>query len=211
MSEPTQGERPQVGRRWSVQSPFLILVEGSHDRQVVEALLQHEAIQGAQVEETGGKLRIRDALGLVASSTEGLAQLRALLVMQDADQDEKAAFQRIRDAFLRAKLPSPVLPWVPLQKDALTVGAAVLPGDERPGALEDLLMASMAEDPAHDLVQPFLEAATKAVSAGGRRKSPSPFEMGKARTQAFLGLPGIEWASLSSVESASRISSLVQT
>jgi hypothetical protein len=101
------------------------------------------------------------------------------------------AFQSLTDALRHAGLPVPEAAETfvvgDLTRDGevivrrVTVSVFIMPGQERPGALEDLCMEAVDEDPRIECVGRLFECLDERRIAG-----PPEHRWGKARAHAFL-------------------------
>jgi hypothetical protein len=127
------------------------------DVYLVDELLQHHDITTCQVgcpstDSVGGmgKDKIADYLGLIqsASSLQG-ASIDGLLIIGDADKSHTEAQQELSAAITTAGYPLPSKPFefevVEFNGKPVRVGMFIIPGKDRDGTLEHLLLDAVRE------------------------------------------------------------------
>jgi hypothetical protein len=115
-------------------------------------------------------------LGLPATS--GFSAVKALGIIRDAEADPAAAFQSVRDALQRAKLPAPSA----VGQMIVTrprVGIFILPDGTSTGSLETLLLRTVAGDPAMPCIEDFFTCIQQRTGIRQANRD-------KARVHAFL-------------------------
>lgn len=137
--------RGSVSQHTVGSKPCLLLVEGRDEKLFFTALLRSMGcLDGTQVEEVGGKDQFpRKLPGFVKMS--GFSKVRSLGIIRDADDDPRAALQSIQTALGKEGLPVPVSAG---RKQTSAGGSPdvsifIMPGRNQPGALEDLILASV--------------------------------------------------------------------
>ncbi len=159
-----------------IDQPVILIVEGDDDKNFFEALARHLGIPGVQVLSANGKDNVRPFIAAV-SKAPGFSKTRALGVIRDADSNPNGAFQSVCNA-LAAVLPSPQAP-LEVVAGAPAVSVLILPGVGRPGAIEDLCLAAVSDDPAMPCVGAYFHCLDDhGVSL--------PDDLSKAKVQAFL-------------------------
>ena len=132
-----------------ITKPKLLLGEGKDEINFFNALLAHLGIGDVQVDEYGGKYRIRSGLKALADRT-GFDQVVSLAVTRDADHaddtDDDAvivqrAFQSVTEALAHANLSIPNAPLVKVAGSP-EVSIFILPDNQRAGMLEDVCLAA---------------------------------------------------------------------
>lgn len=78
--------------------------------------------------------------------------------MRDADENARAAFQSICSALKFVGLPVPPAPMVSSGSNP-SVAAFVLPGEDKPGALEDLCLEAFQGEPVMSCVKEYFGCA----------------------------------------------------
>ncbi len=99
-------------------------------------------------------------------------------IVQDADNDPAAAFQSICSALAAADLPVPEAPIQPHGANP-QITVMIVPDAVTPGMLEDVCLASVADDPATECVDEFFRCLQERISA-------MPQNQAKASVRAFL-------------------------
>jgi len=139
----------------AITEPRLLLVEGNDEVKLFSRLIEFSGLYGFDVREVGGVTRFRPNLR-VLSSFSGHENLRTLGVVRDADNDAGAAFQSVRDALWDAGLPVPDKPLETVGTNP-RVSVMILPVGKDSGMLEDVCLASVAEDPALECVEDYFK------------------------------------------------------
>jgi hypothetical protein len=158
-------------------SQIVLVVEGKDEEYFFEALLRHERIQDAQVLPIGGKDRLAENLKALRNARQ-FRFVRSLGVVRDADADPKGTYSSVRDALQRAKLPTPDA-HAQLVEGPPRVSVFIIPSALQRGALEDLCLAAVEDDPAYPCVEKYFECLEQA-SVG------CSSEQSRARMQVFL-------------------------
>lgn len=166
-----------------VEHNALLLVEGINDARFFDAYLNRElGVADVQIAQVGGNTGFRPFLAEGLPNARGVANVRRLGIVTDADTDAAAAFQRIRSALADAGFPAPRRVWETAQSHSLSVAVAVLPDGSAPGDLETLCMSSIADSPLSVCVDEYLACAR---AAGREIAAPN-----KARLHAYLAAAG---------------------
>ncbi|MBM4034947.1 MAG: hypothetical protein FJ291_24655 [Planctomycetes bacterium] len=166
-----------MAKRPVIEQHSILIVEGVDEQGVFGALLRHLGISDVQVVPTGGKTSLADGLhGLKVSP--GFDSVTAIGVVRDADADPEAAFRSVCGALSREGLPVPAAPLVP-HGGPPKVTVLILPSGTRPGALEDLCLDAVADDPAFPCVSAYFACLHDAGVDG-------PHNLSRARMQVFL-------------------------
>jgi hypothetical protein len=162
-----------------IARPKLLIVEGSDEENFFGALLKHLEITDVQVAGIGGKSRIRPRLKALVNDADFI-QIVSLGIIRDADVDPKTAFQSIRDALKNTGLPFPTKP-LRFVKGPPKVGVMILPAPDKKGALEELCLQAIKDDPAMSCVGQYF----KCLEDQGV-KTPKKGKLSKAKTRVFL-------------------------
>jgi hypothetical protein len=109
------------------------------------------------------------------------ANVVALGLVQDADSDPDAAWQRCEDVLRNLNLPVPSRSQNVLQSGSFRAGIFITPSVTGHGAVEDLCLDSLVGDPAKALAEDYVAAV---VNAG----LPPPTQREKAVVQSFLAV-----------------------
>jgi hypothetical protein len=131
-----------------IDKPRLILVEGSDDKAFVEALIvQLDLTSVIQVMDYGGKDRLPLYLSDVLPNLPGYDHVEALGITRDADDDAPSAFDSLKSALKKAKLPVPSQVMI-VAGGRPAVVVMILPGTTPGRMLEDVCFAAFESDPA---------------------------------------------------------------
>lgn len=161
----------------SVSHRILLVVEGKEEVALFDALAKHMGLLDIQTTDTGGKLRLATKLELLKQDS-GFGQVRAIGVVQDADRDHTGRFRSVCGALRRARLPAPDVELEPAGQTPFVV-VLIVPGKGRPGALEDVCLEAIRNEPAMPCVESYFECLKRT----GIRE---PRELSKAKTRVFL-------------------------
>jgi hypothetical protein len=177
----------------------VLAVEGTHDAAFFEAFLRSLAPEGPvplAVRPIGGKTQLPTRLRELAEdpSFRPAADSHepvALGIARDADEDAARAFQSVADALHHAGFPVPELAETVVVGDlvrdgevlvpGVAVSVFIMPGQGRPGALEDLCLEAIGGDPRRECVERLFACLEEKGISG-----PPDHRLGKARAHAFL-------------------------
>lgn len=163
--------------RVSIKQAKLLVVEGSDDARLFDALITHIGVSGIQVVNAQGKNNIRQTLSVIRQATN-FSAVASIGVVRDADASAARALQSVRDALRDANLPSPDEP-LSLAGTDIRVAALIAPHGKPSGAIEDVCLESVAGDAAMGCVQDFLNCIRNSAIE-------QPNNLLKAEAQAFL-------------------------
>lgn len=161
---------------FTIEKVRLLLVEGVRDERFFSCLLSHLGLD-AQVIPLEGKSNTRDRLGAV-STAPGFGEITALGVVRDADISPENSFRSVTDALKAFGLPCPQKCVEPCTGPP-RVAVLLLPGEGKPGSIEDLCLESVTEDPA-------MVCADKYFSCLREQGCDLPKHESKAKVQTFL-------------------------
>ena len=170
---------PAAGEGWSIEKPKLLLVEGIDEVRLFGALAKDIGAEDVQIRDYQGKDNLRRFLR-VLPQIPGYSDLESIGVTRDADDDSDNAAKSVRDALGAAALPVPNSPLESANDGRIAVRYLITPHGET-GALEDVCLASVAEDPAMTCVQSYFDCIERSALDGPREKW-----MSKAKVHAFL-------------------------
>jgi hypothetical protein len=160
-----------------IEKPKLLIVEGKDEESFLGALTTHLGLSDIQVVEVAGKKNIRPALKAIVKEPP-FSQVEALGVVRDADTDPSAAFRSVKAALTAVGLPSPKKPLQSV-KGRPRVNVMILPSSDRKGALEDLCLDAVADDPANNCVDEYFDCLHQ-------KDLVSIKELPKAKVRVFL-------------------------
>ena len=158
----------------------LLLVEGVDEVRLFGALAKNIGLDDVRIRDYGGRDRLRAVLRTVVEVES--PNLQSLGIVMDADDSAASAGDRVRGALSAASLPVPAAPL----RSAAAGGSPktcylILPPDGETGALEDVCLASVAEDPAMGCVDGYFDCVERTPSGGPRARWAA-----KAKVHAFL-------------------------
>lgn len=156
----------------------LLLVEGRSDEILFDVLISHLGIEGIQVKDIQGTSNFRSRLQAIIDSPGFHDTVTSLGIVRDADTSSDSAFKSISDALAFLGLPVPVRPLEVAGADP-RVTILIVPHGEQSGAIEDVCLASVADDLAMVCVSDYLDCIREKVAN-------PPNNQSKARVQAFL-------------------------
>ena len=106
------------------------------------------------------------------------AKVGSLGIVRDADANPAAAFQSVRESLKACRLPSPKKPLDPA-KGVPKVTVMIIPSLKQQGALEDLCLEAIAEDPALICVEQYFACLSQ-------QKVDQTKSLSKAKVRVFL-------------------------
>ena len=154
-----------------------LLVEGREEELVFGALLRELGINDVQIQNCRGKDNLAIVLLEIAQDPE-FHLINSIGIVRDADNSANGAFQSVQSALRRANLPVPTQMLQPTTGNP-SISTFIMPDNSSNGALEQLCLAALADDPAMPCVEDFLTCV-------GDRVPESPQDPSKARIHAFL-------------------------
>ena len=164
----------------TVGRPKQLIVEGDDEVRLLGALLRHLGIDDVQIQQLMGYDNIRRFLTAFVD-IDNFATVRSLAIVADANSNSAGRIQSIRDALVRAELPSPSAPLQAASDGRLSVSYLVVPHGEARGMIEDVCLESVRTDPAMECIDRYFECIEEAETPG-----PRSAHMSKARLHAFL-------------------------
>ncbi|MGA9771615.1 MAG: DUF3226 domain-containing protein [Blastocatellia bacterium] len=154
----------------------LLVGEGDEEVYFFGALLKHLNIADVQIEQCKGKTKLHNYI-LTLTKRSDFANLVAIAITRDADDDAMAAFQSVVTALDNAGLAKPQTSGSFIDGKP-KIGVFILPDCQERGMLEDLCLASAATD----IAMPCVDEFFRCVENNGRK----PNNMAKARAHAWL-------------------------
>ncbi len=162
----------------------LIIVEGKDEVECIQHWLKQWGIDGVQVADTKGKDRLNEWLRVLRLDPHYSA-LTSILVVRDADSSAASAFTSVRSRLESNNFFAPQNPWQwEEQTQRPAVAVSIMPGNGRLGALEELLLDTVAEDDFLSQCRAYIESAYAYRAAQGLILSPE--HKGKATAVAYL-------------------------
>jgi hypothetical protein len=129
------------------ESPYVIVCEGYRDLGMICALLKHIGIDNCdvtypkKVDGANGESGISAVVNLLAADFE---DLRGIAIIRDADEDPVKAFKEASSAF-KAPLKAPKKSFS-IEGDKFRTGVFLIPGKDKLGALEHLLLEAISTE-----------------------------------------------------------------
>ena len=156
----------------------LLLVEGRDEENLFEAFLRHLGISGIRILSYRGKNNLQNRLKVYVDAP-GFDQVQSIGIVQDADTNgAQSALQSVQSALGNTGLPSPQDFLTPAGENP-QVSVFIMPDNNGNGALEKLCLSALADDPAMECVEAFLQCVNDAVTA-------PPQNTDKAKMHVFL-------------------------
>ena len=171
---------PADGEVWRIEKPKLLLVEGIDEVRLFGALAKDIGAADIQIRDYQGKGNLRRFLG-VLPQVPGYLELESIGVTRDADENSDSAAKSVRDALRAAGFPVPDSPLESAYDGKIAVRYLIIPPNSKTGALEDVCLASVAEDPAMVCVESYFGCIEQSALDGPKEKW-----MSKAKVHAFL-------------------------
>ena len=160
-----------------ITRPKQMLVEGRDEEEFFKALLRYLGIDDIEVRHYGGKNSFRRFLnGFV--STPDFDGVESMGIVRDADDSATSAFQSLKDSLTSVNLPVPDKEMIPTTEFP-KVTVFIMPGDAAGGALEDLCLRALWDDPAMNCVSEYMKCIQE-------HSCQVPKNPAKARMHAFL-------------------------
>ena len=159
---------PAAGEGWRIEKPKLLLVEGVDEVRLFGALAKDIGAEDVEIRAYQGKDNLRRFLG-VLPQIPGYSDLESIGVARDADDDGDNAAQSVRDALGAAGFPVPDSPLESANDGRIAVRYLIIPHGEA-GALEDVCLASLDEDPAMACVESYFGCIERSALDGPREK-----------------------------------------
>jgi hypothetical protein len=160
-----------------LQMPKLLLVEGKDDECFFCALVEFLQIEDIQVAGVGGKGQFRGQLQAIIKDDD-FSKVISLGVIRDADNNPEDAFKSVRDSLRAVGLTPPQRP-ILSTKGRPKVTVMIVPSLNRKGALEDLCLDALVDDPALKCVNQYFECLDN-------QNIEPPRELSKAKIRVFL-------------------------
>lgn len=158
--------------------PRQLLVEGPADEMLFQALIEHLGVSGIQIHNIEEVDNLQPYLRTLIQTSGFQDIVTSLAIVRDADQDAVRALDSVHDALIGVDLPAPSESLMPIGTDPKIV-ILVVPHGEPSGALEDVCLASVTDDPAMICVDEYMKCVQEHAENQPNNKS-------KSRLQAFL-------------------------
>lgn len=158
----------------------LIIVEGNDDKLFFEELVRSLGITDVQVHSLGGKSFFTAPNFNSIKLAPDFRQVQYLIVIRDADEDAKGAFQSVCSILTQIQLPVPASP-LTFTNGTLKVGILVVPPKADNGKLEDVCLSTIDGYKEIKCIKDFFCCLKKMLT-----KEDFPKDLAKAEVQAFL-------------------------
>jgi hypothetical protein len=168
-----------------IQKTKLLIVEGNHERDFFNAWFFHLGISDIQVMPIGGKTKLAVNLKALIKQTNYISVV-SIVIVRDADDNPAGAFQSICSALENARLPVPPVGEKFIIRDGLKLAVVITPGNDRSGALEELLLETTIADPLSSHAAIYIDQAVANLNENHDRPAPLAHKHGKAKIHAFL-------------------------
>ncbi|MEJ5258474.1 MAG: DUF3226 domain-containing protein [Fervidobacterium sp.] len=125
-----------------ISEPNLLIVEGTNDKEFVNALIQSIGGQRYMIVELQGKNNLSDVLPKI-SKVSGFGNIRNLAIILDADDSPVRTFQSAKNSLRKAGLPVPSTVGEVFTKLKPNVGVFLFPDCQSNGTVEDLIIKTI--------------------------------------------------------------------
>jgi len=173
-----------------ITKPKLLVGEGVDEVYFFEALVDFLGIPDIQVEQYGGKSKLRDGLSGLMKRSGFAAKVASFGITRDADYPNDpaadvmtaapSAFQSVCSALNHLGLPVPTAPGA-TATGTPNVTVFILPDGTNPGMLEDVCLNSVLADPDFGCLADFFDCVAKRSG-----NSPARHMKAKADLHAWL-------------------------
>lgn len=154
-----------------------LLVEGRDEELFIGALLRELGISGVQIQNCRGKDNLSIVLLEIAQDPD-IHLINSIGIVREADLSASRAFQSVQSALRHAGLPVPTRMLQPTTGNPI-ISIFIMPDNSSAGALEQLCLSALADDPATPCIEEFLACVNS-------RSASQPRDQSKARIHAFL-------------------------
>jgi len=127
----------------TILKPFLLIVEGSSDKNFFESLCKFMTINDIEIIEVGGVSRFRDQVSAILRM-DGFENVKTLGIIRDADNNVNQAFNSIQDVLRNNNLPVPTK-MMEFTNTIPTVIVFIMPDCSNSGELEDICINSVSD------------------------------------------------------------------
>ncbi len=175
---------------FSIKFSKLIIVEGKDEEICFGHWLKRWQLEGTQVLAAGGKTQIPQTLEILRL-LPSFSTLTHLLIVRDADETPSGAFDSVCAALSQANFVSPpsAWNWQPPQNQDPALCVAILPSISQQGALEELLLKTVADDEVLNLTEKYIADAYDFRAANYNESDPNsivpPSEVHRGKATAL--------------------------
>ncbi len=160
-----------------IAGPKQLIVEGVDDIRFFEALLGKMDLTGVQVRQLHGKSSFHKKVSAFSGSSD-FSSVEALGIVRDSDESPADAFRSVHDTLEKAGLPAPS-ECLEICGESPRVGVMLMPSANEEGALEDLLLRSVADEAATPCVGAYFDCLRERGATVERHES-------KRKVQAYI-------------------------
>lgn len=153
-----------------IEATRILIGEGREEELFLGALLNNIGIMGVQVESYNGKSELGPFLKALKNRS-GFVRVEKLAITRDADADPISAAASVDAAIAQAGFSA-----------QLNVSRMILPGNTQAGALENLCLLTIANQPVETYVEDYLACAARVTGIVHTTSS----HQAKARIHAWL-------------------------
>lgn len=161
----------------TIHKPKLLLVEGTHEEKFFQGLLREDNIYDVQVMPIIGKSQFREKIEIL-TKLDNFSDVQSIGLVRDADESFTNAFNSLTDALANANLAVPNAPMT-FTGSIPRVGIFITPDNLNSGDLENLCVASLADDPFLSCANDYLDCIRKVQNIEHPHRS-------KALVQVYL-------------------------
>ena len=164
-----------------LESEYILIVEGKDECYLINRLLKKMGLQDKiQIMNVVGVKKIKPTLKAITFLPE-FSSVKAVGIIRDADKNAQDAFKSISNALKFCDFPTPnKMLSIAKEEDKPAVSVMILPDCKSPGTLEDLVLASLEDDPAISCIEIFFKCLDNTKNLE-KPKYPK-----KAKLQAFF-------------------------
>src|SRR5574344_1958753 len=175
-----------MGMQEAIKSDKMLLVEGKDEILFFDALLKYLAIDAVYVTCAEGKDNIANEYA-VQSKRSGFSAVTRIGFVRDAEaQEAELPFKRICKVMKKytPELPVPEKTGVVVSSGEYRTGIFIMPDCSKPGMIEDLCLASVANEELLTKAQVYVADAESIYTAKG--ETAKQFNRPKALVQTYL-------------------------
>ncbi len=146
-----------MGKKITIESTQLLVVEGKDECSFFEAILKYENINNIQVIDIGGKDKFKFELPALLN-LEGFSKVHTLGFVRDAEENQAdSAFSSICDTLKENGLPVPKAVNTIVDVNNIKLSIFIMPNNIDEGMLEDLCIQSVKQETVFKCVDKYIE------------------------------------------------------
>jgi hypothetical protein len=140
----------------------LVLCEGEDDKKVISGLCEANSIDGLEVQPYKGRDNLRAFVRALTKRPDFVrGEIESVGIVQDADQDGRAAWERVRDAVEAAFGVVLVEPAKPVGERPRIAGFVLARQGEDRGVLEDLCLTAVSQQAGYFCLEDYFRCLTE--------------------------------------------------